>query len=45
MRRAAHEAVNKTKANEFHPIQHREAVLLAEGLLQKPESLDNEFRR
>ena len=45
MRRAAHEVMNKTRADEFRPIQHREAVLLTEGLLQMPKEWDIEFRR
>jgi len=45
MRRAGHEAINKSHMPDFNPIQFKEAVLIADGLLQNPQSWDREFRR
>ena len=45
MRRAGHEAINKTRMPDFYPIQFKEAVLIADGMLQNPQGWDREFRR
>ena len=45
MRRASQEALNKTRATEFYPLQEKEAVMLIDGMLQNPKSWDGEFRR
>ena len=45
MRRASHEALNKTRVTEFHPLHAREAVRLIDGILQNPNKLDVEFFR
>ena len=45
MRRASQEALHKTRATEFYPLQEKEAVLLIYGMLQNPKSWEGEFRR
>ena len=45
MRRAGHEALNKTRVTEFHLLHAKEAVRLIDGLLQNPKKLDLEFIR
>jgi len=45
MRRASHEALNKTCVTEFHALHAKEAVRLIDGILQNPNKLDVEFRR
>jgi len=46
MRRAGHEALNEmTHNSEFYPTQAKEAVLLADGLLNNPHGWESEFSR
>ena len=45
MRRASHEAINKTRTPGFYPIQFKEAVLMADGLLHNPQNWNREFHR
>ena len=45
MRRASQEALNKTRATEFYPLQEKEAVMLIDGMLRNPKGWDGEFRR
>jgi len=45
MRRASQEALTKTCAAEFYPLQEKEAVLLINGMLQNPKGWDGELRR
>ena len=45
MRRASHEALNKARVTEFHPLHAKEAVRLIDGLLQNPNKWDAEFQR
>ena len=45
MRRASHEALNKTRVTEFYPLQEKEAVVMIDGMLQNPKGWDGEFRR
>ena len=45
MRRASHEALNKTRVTEFYPLHAKEAVRLIDGILQNPNGWDVEFRR
>ena len=45
MRRASQEALNKTCVTGFYPLHEKEAIMLIDGMLQKPEGWDGEFRR
>ena len=45
MRRAGHGAINKARMPDFYPIQFKEAVLIADGMLQNPQGWDLELRR
>ncbi|OCH87846.1 cytochrome P450 [Obba rivulosa] len=45
MRRAAHEGMNKAVASRYHPTQTAEAVTLCQGLLQDPDSWEDQFRK
>ena len=45
MRRASHEAVNKSRVAEYCPLQTKEAVLLIDGILRKPTEWEAELRR
>ena len=45
MRRASHEALNKTRVTEFHPLHAKEAARLVDGILQNPKKWDVEFIR
>ena len=45
MRRASHEALTKSRATEFYPVQTKEAVALIDGILQNPSGWEGEFRR
>jgi len=45
MRRASHEALNKTHVTEFYPLHAKEAVRLIDGILQNPNNWDVEFLR
>ena len=45
MRRASQEALTKSRVTEFHPLHEKEAVRLIDGMLQKPEGWNGEFRR
>ena len=45
MRRASHEALNKTRVTEFYPLHAREAVRLVDGLLHNPNGWGVEFFR
>ena len=45
MRRASQEALNKTRSTEFYPLHEKEAIILIDGMLQKPKDWDGEFRR
>ena len=45
MRRASQEALSKTRVTEFYPLHEKEAIMLIDGMLHKPEGWDGEFRR
>ncbi len=45
MRKAAHEGLNKNIVNQYHPIQIKEAVLLANDLLAEPNRWVSHVRR
>jgi len=45
MRRASHEALNKTRVTEFYPLHGKEAVRLIDGILQNAKRWDVEFFR
>ena len=45
MRRACHEALNKTSVTEFYLLHAKEATRLVDGILQNPEKWDAEFLR
>ena len=45
MRRACHEALNKTRVTEFYPLHAKEAVRLIDGILQNPEKWKVEYLR
>ena len=45
MRRASHEALNKSRVTEFYPLHVKEAVVLIDGMLQNPSGWEGEFRR
>jgi len=45
MRRASHEALNKTRVTELHPLHAKEAARLIDGILQNPNRRDVEFFR
>ena len=45
MRRASHEALNKTRVTEFHPLHAKEAARMIDGILQNPNRWDVEFYR
>ena len=45
MRRASHEALNKTRVAEFYPLHAKEAVRLIDGILVNPDRWDVEFFR
>jgi len=45
MRRASQEALNKTRTTDFYPLHEKEAVILIDGMLQNPNSWDEELRR
>jgi hypothetical protein len=45
MRRASHEALNKTRVTEFYPLHAKEAVRMIDGILQNPNKWDVEFLR
>ncbi|KAK0498709.1 cytochrome P450 [Armillaria luteobubalina] len=45
MRKAAHEGLNKSIVNQYHPIQIKEAVLLAADLLAEPSRWISHVRR
>ncbi|KAA1476618.1 cytochrome P450 [Dentipellis sp. KUC8613] len=44
-RRAAHEALNKDVAHQYHPIQMTEGVLLAADVLASPKDWNEHFQR
>ena len=45
IRRASHEALSKTRATNFYPLQEKEAVWMIDGMLKNPEGWNGEFRR
>jgi hypothetical protein len=45
MRRAAHESLTKSAVQRYHPIQIKEATILASALLSNPEHRNEHFRR
>lgn len=45
MRRAAQEALTKGTVQRYHPIQTKEATILASALLANPENRDQHFQR
>ena len=45
MRRASHEALNKTRVTKFHALHEKEAVRLIGGILHNPSGWDMEFFR
>ena len=45
MRRACHEALNKTRVTEFYQLHAKEAVRLIDGILQNPEKWKVEYLR
>ena len=45
MRRASHEALNKKRVTEFHPLHTKEAARLIDGILQNPNQWEVEFSR
>jgi len=45
MRRASHEALNKTSVAEFHSLHAKEAVRMIDGILHNPNRWDVEFYR
>ena len=45
MRRAAHEALTKVAVQRYHPIQAKEAIILASALLANPENREHHIRR
>jgi cytochrome P450 len=45
MRRAAQEALTKTAVQSYHPIQTKEATILASALLSNPKNRDQHFQR
>ena len=44
MRRAIHEALNKGRIAEYHPLHEKEAVILIDGMLQNPAGWKGELR-
>lgn len=42
-RRAAHEAMTRGRVIEYSPIQSRQAVLLVDGILRRPQNWENEI--
>jgi len=45
MRKATHEGFNKSVTKRYHPVQYREAILLASALFSQPSRWDAHFRR
>ena len=45
MRRASHEALNKTRVTEFYSLHAKEAARLIDGILENPNKWDVEFSR
>ena len=45
MRRANHEALNKTRVTEYYPLHAKEAARLVDGILQNPNKWNVEFIR
>ena len=45
MRRASHEALNKTRVAAFHPLHAKEAARLVDGILENPNKWNVEFSR
>ena len=45
LRRACHEALNKTRVTEFYPLHAKEIVRLIDGILENPNKRDVEFIR
>ena len=45
MRRAAHEALNKGRVTEYHPLHEKEALLLIDGMLRNPVGWKGELQR
>ena len=43
--RATADGFSKLAVNKFHPIQNREAILLARALIQSPSTLEKHFHR
>ncbi|KAI0290257.1 cytochrome P450 [Multifurca ochricompacta] len=44
-RRAAHESLTKLAVRDYHTILHKESVLLASALLERPDALEKHFER
>ncbi|KAI9442993.1 cytochrome P450 [Lactarius indigo] len=44
-RRAAHESLTRSTVRDYHPILHKEAILLASALLDSPEAREKHFQR
>ncbi|KAI0256928.1 cytochrome P450 [Lactifluus subvellereus] len=44
-RRAAHEGLSKVAVRDYHPILHKEAILLASAILETPNAVEKHFQR
>jgi hypothetical protein len=44
-RRAAHAELTKPVVRDYHPILHKEAIILASALLRNPEAREKHFKR
>jgi hypothetical protein len=44
-RRAARVGLTRPVVRDYHPILHKEAIILASALLRKPEARENHFQR
>jgi hypothetical protein len=45
MRRASHEALTKVAVQRYHPVQTKEATILASALLANPENREQHIQR
>ena len=45
MRRATHEALNKTRVTEYHSLHEKEALLTIDGMLRNPAGWKDELHR
>ena len=45
MRRATHEALNKGRLADYHPLHEKEALIMIDSMLQNPAGWEGELYR